>query len=311
MALSLGLDPGGTGRKLAHLAAAADDDDRLFVGHVRAPALGVPGLQLRAFPYLDAAAERAIEGALRAALESLCALLGVACGAGEDVCAALLARFGTVVVSVDACTGFAAHGYPVRHTESAVGENYGTPDERAFLAGARRWREAGNSTPLHQRVYWKLVGFALLRFFSGARTAAELAAAATRGLREDFTVRVGPRSGLWVFEAFPSELYRVAAAGGAMDVARAFARRRLVNLPGAPVHATTLAAFRARLAAVAHGATGAWARSPGRRVGDCLDAFAAMMTGPWAAGQGLRACGTDARRLRAEGAIVVPRGERG
>ncbi len=46
MALHIGFDPGGTGRKIAHLTAAIDDDDRLFVGYLRDGAFANPVMQL-------------------------------------------------------------------------------------------------------------------------------------------------------------------------------------------------------------------------------------------------------------------------
>jgi hypothetical protein len=306
VALHLGFDPGGTGRKIAHLAAAADGDGRLFVGHLSDGSFRDPGLAFGAFPYLDAATLSAIEARLRAVLRSLLAQTGTSPGVLRDPLALALDRFGAVIVSVDASAGFAAAGRSVRDTETCVGANVNTPDQETFLARTRRWVRAGNLPPLRQRVFWQLVGFAIYRFFTGAATGPELARAKSRGIRADLSVDADLARGVRVLEAFPSEIYRAAAGSPAMALARRFARRTLVNLPAAPLHRTTLALFEARLRQVAAGVPGAWARIPGRRVGDCLDAFAAMMMGPWAAERGLHARATSSEAALAEGAVILP-----
>ena len=206
MALHLGFDPGGTGRKIAHVAAAIDDDERLFIGHLSDQSVGIPGIQLSSFPYLDAATLGAIEGQLRTVLASLLELTGPVPAPGDDLLACALSRFGAVALSVDASSGFAVAGSSVRHTELAVGANFHTPDEAAFLCSATDWLRAGNMTPLHQRVFWKLVGLAIYRYFTGARTAAQVAGAASHGFGGGLTLGTAPRSGLRVFEAFPSEI---------------------------------------------------------------------------------------------------------
>jgi hypothetical protein len=307
VALFVGFDPGGTGRKIAHISAAVDDDDRLFIGHLRVGSFGNPGLELGSFPYLDAPTLAAIEDRIRSALVNVLESTGSRPPAGDDPLACALHRFGTVVVSVDASSGFAVAGNRVRHTESVVGANYTTPDEATFLSCASAWLRAGNLTPLHQRVFWKLVGLAIYRTFTAAGSAGRVAAAASAGIESDLTSRVAPGSGLHVFESFPSETYRATAASPAMARVRCLAARRPVNLPSAALHPTTFAAFRARLKRVARGDPDAWARSPGRRVGDALDSFASMMLGAWAMERGLRACGSSLPLMRAEGTIVLPR----
>lgn len=308
MTLHIGFDPGGTGRKLAHMTAALDDDDRLFVGHLRAPAaFGNPAVQFSLFPYVDGQTRRAIEGQLRAALTSLLGSLGVSPAPDEDPLAFSLAHFGAVIVSVDAPSGFAMTGNSVRHTESAVGANFNTPDERTFLSSAMTWLGAGNMTPLRQRVFWKLIGFVIYGYFTGASSAAALARAASREIGADLKVSGATSSGVTIFESFPSETYRVMTVPtAATTLAHRFAARTPMNLAAAPLSPATFAAFRARLEQVARGVPGAWTRTRGRRVGDCLDAFASMMLGPWSQAGALRACGTSLPHLSAEGAIVLP-----
>lgn len=305
VALYIGFDPGGTGRKIAHVAAAIDDDDRLFIGHLRDRAFANPGLQFSSFPYLDAATLGAIEDRLRTALASLLALTGPCLAAGDDPLASALSRFDSVVVSVDAPSGFAIAGNSVRHTESAV-NNFNTPNEATFLSSAMAWLRASNLTPLQQRVFWKLVGFAIYRYFTGASNAAQVAGAASHGFGVGLTLDVAPHSGLRIFESFPSETYKATAGSPALALARQFATRKLVHLPAAPLHPTTFAAFGVRLQQVAQGVPGTWVRSPRCRVGDCLDSFASMMLGPWSMVRGLRARGTSLTFTQSEGTIVLP-----
>ena len=73
-----------------------------------------------------------------------------------------------------------------------------------------------------------------------------------------------------------------------------------------PLSPVTFAAFQARLDQVVQNVPGAWARTPGRTVGDCLDAFSSMMLGPWSMTVGLDACADDMARIGTEGVILVP-----
>ncbi|HZV02502.1 MAG TPA: hypothetical protein VFF73_37695 [Planctomycetota bacterium] len=305
MALHLGFDPGGTGKKLAHVTAALDGDERLFVGRLRDRALLLPVFQRATFPYLDGASVAAIEGALSAMLASLLAEIGPDVPAGADPREVALDRYGAVIVSVDASSGFAVPGSGRRHTEGCVGANFNTPDESRFLASAVEWHRLENVTPLNQRVYWKLVGFTIYRWFTRARSAAQVAAAAARRIGPGFTVTLERPTGVTIFESFPSETYR-GTRREALAVARSFAGRRLAPIPDAPLHASTLATFAERLRLVAR-RKDAWARSRGKAVGDCLDAFSSMMLGPWSTTIGLAARGDSPALMAAEGAIVVPR----
>ncbi|MFL5347148.1 MAG: hypothetical protein ACJ8AT_20375, partial [Hyalangium sp.] len=150
------------------------------------------------------------------------------------------------------------------------------------------------------------VGFAIYGYFTGASSAAALARAASLKIGADMKVSGASASGVTTFESFPSETYRVTMATATTALVRRFAARPLVNIAAAPLHPMTFAAFRARLGQVAQGAPGAWKRTRGRRVGDCLDAFASMMRGPWSRAGALRACGTSLPLLSSEGAIVLP-----
>lgn len=296
--------PAGSSRTSRRLPTT-DGDDRLFVGRLRDPPLGLPTFQPAAFSYLDAVSVAAIESRLEAALRSILASIRPPVPVGADPRAVALQRFGAIVVSVDASSGFASPGNGRRNTEAAVASNFNTPDEATFVASALAWLAQGNITPLNQRVYWKLVGFVIFRYFTGAATAAQVAASASQGIGPNFTLPPAQPVGVRIYESFPSETYATTGPA-ALALAQAFAARTLVNIPAAPIHATTFAAFAARLQNVVLNAPGAWARSPGRAVGDCLDAYASMMLGPWAGNVGLMARGAQIPLLAAEGAIVVP-----
>jgi hypothetical protein len=296
MALHIGFDPGGTGRKLAHVSAAADGDGRLFTGHLTSALFGTPEVQFERFPYVGPSVTRGVHAALDGLLRELLEAHGGR--AGEDLLGRAVAHFGGITVSVDAPCGFALPGWSSRESERSIGPNFNTPDEHTFLVSAQRWMAEDNQTPLQQRVFWKLIGFSLFAWFARATTAREIAACAA--------LEVGARVPVRLFEAFPSETYRRTQDARAVELARTCARRRLVNLGCAPLTPATFGAFSRRLGQVSRWEDGAWARTKGRPVGDCLDAYASMMLGPWAAAGLVRLCGKSAEALQAEGAIAVP-----
>jgi hypothetical protein len=305
MALHVGFDPGGTGDKWAYLTAAVDGDDRLFVGRLRDPTIRLPSFRPAAFMYLDPVAIASIERGVQAALTAILSQIGPPVPAGADPRVVAVQRFGAIIASVDAPSGFAIPGRGRRDTEANVAANFNTPDEATFLASAIRWIASNNVTPLNQRVYWKLVGFVIYQFFSSAATAVQVAAAASAGIGTTLTLNLTQPMGIRIFESFPSQTY-ASTSPTALALAQTFATRTLVSITAAPVSAMTFAAFQARLQQVVRSALGAWARSPRRAVGDCLDAFASMMLGPWAMTVGLLARAGNLAHLRTEGVIVIP-----
>ncbi|MBM4381224.1 MAG: hypothetical protein FJ086_18280 [Deltaproteobacteria bacterium] len=296
MALHLGFDPGGTGKKLAHVSAAADGDSRLFTGHLRTQAFGTPVVRFERFPFVAPVVARAVDEQMEQLLRELLDAHGARAGRG-DLLACAVQHFGGVTVSIDAPCGFALPGWPSRETERSLGPNFNTPSEQGFVSSAQRWMAEDNQTPLQQRVYWKLLGFSLFAWFGRTTSAAEVAAAAA--------LPPGTRVPVRLFESFPSETYRQTQHPRSIELARSHARRRLVNLRMAPLPPVTLDAFSRRLGQVARWEDGAWARSPGKSVGDCLDAFASMVLGPCAPAGVVKLCGDSAESLRVEGAIAV------
>lgn len=306
MTLFIGLDPGGTGKKWAYLCATTDDSEKLYVGVVRDTG-AQPVFAQQAFPYLASPTIASIEEALNRCLRSLARSMGIAVADQTPPLDALGDRFDSIIVSVDAPSGFSVPGNNIRATERAAGGNFNTPNETAFLASAAGWVAAGNVTPLSQRVYWKLVGFTLYRFFSGAATAAGVSAAACAGIRAGLTLNLAPAPGVRILESFPSDIYRHTPAG-VFAIAQDLAGRELTNLPKTGLSQITFPAFANVLQRLHGGDTGVWEKLKGP-LGDALDAFSSMMLGIWACGGGLRALATpntSLAQLRAEGAIVLP-----
>ena len=306
MTLFIGLDPGGTGRKWAYLCATTDTSDKLYVGVARDASVQ-PIFAQQAFPYLAAATIDSIEGALNRCLLSLAHAMGVTVPAQACPVDAMHSAFGSIVVSVDAPSGFSIPESSIRATEQAAGGNFNTPNEMAFLASAVRWVGEGNGTPLSQRVYWKLVGFAIYCYFSGANAAAEISAAAGAGIAADLILQLGPVAGIRILESFPSEIYRH-TSDDAFGLVQKLARRSIINLPGSQLSPATLKRFKTLLQEYHAGHRQSWARVGGT-AGDALDAFSSMMLGIWGRNGGLRAIapqGVGPDQLLAEGAIVLP-----
>ena len=305
MALHVGLDPGGTGRKWAYITVAVDGDERLFVGRLREPAIG-PEFQPATFPFLNADSIASIENCLQTALRDVLTEIGPPPPEGADPCVVALQRYGGVIASVDAPSGFAVAGHGRRETEANVASNFNTPDEAMFLMSAGQWMDTANQTPLQQRVYWKLVGFTIYRYFLGAAmTAADIGAAASAGLDQNFVLHLPQPVGMRILESFPSHTYGHTGPA-ALVQAQMFAARAPVNIGATPLPPITFANFQQRLQQFVHNVAGAWERAPGRTVGDCLDAFASMMLGPWAMTVGLHGRGRDLGRVATEGVIAAP-----
>ncbi len=305
MALLVGFDPGGTGKKWAYACAASETHDSLLVGRLRDPDVEIDFSE-QSFPYLSSDAIVSIRCAVGGYLAAIIRAHGWPVDEGADPIAQAATIFGGLVVSIDAPSGFAIAGENVRNTEQYACGNFNTPDQETFVSSAKRWIEEDNKPPLQQRVFWKLVGFSIYTSFNQAASATAISASVTQGLTKDLIIRIPDAElagKIRLLESFPTQTYRTTSSRG-LDRVKLMAGRIPRQVEGFQISQSTFDRFKRLLTAFHAGDTKGWCRQRGA-IGDALDAFATMMLCDFARSVGVRAIAHSLKRLKSEGTIVV------
>lgn len=305
MTLSIGFDPGGTGRKWSYVCAAIDDDERLFVGRLQ-DGVRQPILDVGKFPFLSVSTIKSIHQCLDGLIYDLLTGSGAKFKGQQDPLKAALHTFGDILVAVDAPSGFAAPKNYVRNTERFVGNNFRTPDLSTFLNKAKDWLSKNNYTPLRQKVYWKLVGFCIYQYFLRCDLSDGVATNACAGV--SLNLKLSPKSfekyKIRVLESFPSTTYRNTSVE-AFNIASQLAKRKLVQVSSAPLSHQTFEKFQNILNQISSGNRVVWNRTR-TAVGDALDSFACLLLAETGRKIGLSLIADDLKRIEVEGAIAVP-----
>lgn len=334
----LGIDVGSSRSKVANLCLIASDGAGTFTvtverGQIReAPGDGRwPANDAAGF--LDLARGTWTTHAVEAGVRNILARSVLVARWVAD----LRNRTGVYGAAVDAPCGFAKPGKHERDTEAFAANSFKTPSRDEFLDQMRRFARAGNSTPLQQRYFWKLVGLIVLRDLL-ERTGAlpfdadleRIAALCVEGLAETrghgSLGLDGLRDGeVRVREAFPSDTY--ARANGQLGVLDGRARALLERLVSVAWDFTgnqfgrasstptkqmqqRLEAQRASVSSELHqgGAIRSMMKIPGDPSwADIWDAFACAFVVTCEAHGAAVLVGTEHLRLRSEGAILAPR----
>jgi hypothetical protein len=309
MALYVGIDPGGVPNAWAYICATADGWDRIVFGRLRDAAAAPPHFNAAGFPYLDPASLASLQTLLMAAMDELAALLQVPAG-HVPALGRLSNHYGSLFVAVDAPSGFAVPGNHCRNTEGFAGPNFATPAEPIFVAQGTAWENGvpRNVNALNAQILWKSVGLTIYRYYSGAATAAALAAIESAGITPNFHLHLVNVQGIRVLESFPSCVYTrttVATNPAAMALAAQVAGRSIIQFVTAPLN-QGLVGVKALMAAFAQGNWAQWQHAGRGITAGCRDAFASMMLGIWGCQPvGLLALGNNLPLLGLEGAIFV------
>jgi hypothetical protein len=326
----LGIDVGSSEKKvLAFCLVTADAHGAVRVTFERGGASSWPAN--KAGTFLDMTSPRwlaqAAESGVRRILESSLVVSTWLAPARD--------RTSVAGAAIDAPCGFASAGHTVRETELHAATSFATCDAQRFQTDLERFAQASNHTPLRQRFFWKLVGFAAYRSLMASLERgvhdcplAAVTAFCSAGLdlaAPDGTLPAPLPGSVPLREAFPSDTY--ARANGTRGVLRADARALLRALVLAPwdfagtstgrTSSKPTPHMQARLLAHRHDLAEQLAHDTApllamRKIpkdpswADLWDAFACAFATVCEAHGAAVALGGDRARLAVEGTIVAP-----